>query len=581
MKIIHHILEIISPKQRWTLVALLGLMLVGMVLETVGVGSMIPLIATLSSSDVGANLPAWMPFRATLSQLSDVSLATLAMSLLVGLFLVKAMFLAFLVWRQATFLYGAQAEVSQRLFNGYMHQTYAFHLRRNSSELIRNITTETGAFTLGALQAGMLMATEALVAVGIAGLLLVVEPVGAAVVVVTLVASGAGFLLLTRQRLKIWGEMRQLHEGRRLQHVQQGLAGVKDVKLLGREGHFIDQYSAHNFAVARMGKREMVAQALPRLWLELLAVIGLSVLVMTLIAQGKSLDSIVPVLGVFAAAAYRLIPSANRIVNGMQGLRYYLPVVNTLHGELHQLAQGTAAPLTGELPLRHAITVHGLRYVYPESEKPAVQVDEIRIERGTSVGFIGESGAGKSTLIDLLMGLLIPNAGLIASDGVDILSNIRAWQSNFGYVPQSIFLTDDTLRRNIAFGLPDDDISESQVVDAVNAAQLKELVDSLPEGLDTLVGERGVRLSGGQRQRIGIARALYHRPNILVLDEATSALDVQTELEVMREVNLLQGKTIIIVAHRYSTVANCDVIVRLEKGRVIASGPPAKMLPGH
>jgi ABC-type multidrug transport system fused ATPase/permease subunit len=318
---------------------------------------------------------------------------------------------------------------------------------------------------------------------------------------------------------------------------------------------------------------------LPRLWLELLAVVGLATLVIVMLAQGREMATIVPTLGLFAAAAFRLMPSVNRVLNSAQALRYYLPVVNTLREELklaapEQTARRQPGPATSGFQTE--ICLANICYTYPSAAAPALKNLIIRIRKGESVGFVGPSGSGKSTLVDVILGLLTPGAGQVLVDGENIQHDLRAWQDQIGYVPQSIYLTDDTLRRNVAFGLADEAIDDAAVKRAVRAAQLEEFVAGLPKGLETFVGERGIRLSGGQRQRIGIARALYHDPAVLVLDEATSALDMATERGVMQAVNALQGsKTLLIVAHRLSTVGGCDRLYRLEQGRIVEETVPS------
>jgi ABC-type multidrug transport system fused ATPase/permease subunit len=318
--------------------------------------------------------------------------------------------------------------------------------------------------------------------------------------------------------------------------------------------------------------------ALPRLWLELLAVTGLAALVLAMIGQGKPLDALLPTLGLFAAAAFRLMPSVNRILTSLHSLRFSLPVIDTIYNEFRLLG-ATMAPQRGErLSFDSGLALDQVKFRYPAAEALALRGVSLAIQPGTSVGFIGGSGAGKSTLVDIILGLLVPASGSVTIDGVDIQTNLRGWQDQIGYVPQSIFLTDDTLRRNVAFGLPADQIDEAAVLRAIRAAQLEQFVNDLPQGLDTIVGERGVRLSGGQRQRIGIARALYHDPPVLVLDEATSSLDTTTERGVMEAVRALHGKkTLLIVAHRLTTVEHCDRLFRLERGRVVQEGSFAQV----
>jgi ATP-binding cassette, subfamily B, bacterial PglK len=566
---------ILSSTERRSALVLLALMVVGMALETLCTGLVIPAIALMTQQNLATSYPWSEPLLGGLGNPSHAELIVMVMLGLVGIYLLKNLFLAILAWRQTRFAFGVQAQLSQRLFTAYLRQPYTFHLQRNSAQLIRNVTGEVGMFA-DAIVSSLNLSTELLVLLGISSLLLLVEPLGTLIAVLVLAGAAWGFHWGTRSRIARWGESRQHHEGLRMQHLQQGLGGAKDVKLLGRESDFLAQYRTHSTQSARAGQYQATLQLLPRLWLELLAVVGLATLVIAMLAQGRDVASIVPTLGLFAAAAFRLMPSVNRILAAVQSLRYSAPVVNTLH---YEISLATADPDSRDKGHRRQARVISLyeteirlvdvSYNYPSASTPALRGVSIHISKGESVGFVGPSGSGKSTLVDVVLGLLTPSAGLVAVDGQDIQKNLRAWQDQIGYVSQSIYLTDDTLRRNVAFGLPDEEIDDAAVRRAVQAAQLDEFVAALPEGIETLVGERGIRLSGGQRQRIGIARALYHDPAVLVLDEATSALDTATERSVMQAVTALQGsKTLLIVAHRLSTVENCNRLYRLEQGRI-------------
>jgi ABC-type multidrug transport system fused ATPase/permease subunit len=562
---------LLSTAERRGALVLIGLMVIGMALETLATFLVIPAIALLMQQDLAATYPRFQPLLELLGNPGQAELILKVMLGLVGVFLLKNVFLAFLAWRQTRFAFGVQVRLSQRLFTSYLRQPYTFHLQRNSAQLIRNVTTEVSLFNQ-AIVSALNLATEMLVLLGIVALLVVVEPVGTLVAAAVLGGAAWVYYQGMRARVTRWGETRQLHDALRLQHLRQGLAGAKDVKLLGRERTFLDKFGLHNAQSARVGQYQAMSQMLPRLWLELLAVAGLATLVIAMIAQGREMATVMPTLGLFAAAAFRLMPSVNRMLNALQALRYCLPVVNVLHEEVKLAPPEPAARrrLGAEAAgLRSDIRLVDVGYSYPTGATPALKGVSLAVRRGESVGFVGPSGSGKSTLIDVVLGLLTPQEGQVLVDGSDIQRDLRAWQDQIGYVPQSIYLTDDTLRRNVAFGLVDDAIDEAAVERAIRAAQLDEFVAGLPDGIDTLVGERGVRLSGGQRQRIGIARALYHDPAVLVLDEATSALDTATESGVMEAVTALHGaKTVLIVAHRLSTVAHCDRLYRLEQGRV-------------
>ncbi|HEY8119597.1 MAG TPA: ABC transporter ATP-binding protein [Methylophilaceae bacterium] len=573
---------LLTPAERRAALVLFGLMVIGMLLETLGIGLVVPAITLMLQSDLAVHYPKIQPLFDWLGNPTQAQMLSMAMLGLVGIYLIKNMFLAFLAWRQTHFAFGVQMQLSQRLFTTYLRQPYTFHLQRNSAQLMRNVTGEVGMFT-GAITNSLSIITESLVLIGIASLLLLVEPLGALIVVLVLGTFAGGFNLITRKRILRWGKARQYHDGLRIQHLQQGLGGAKDVKLLGRESDFLAQYQTHNIQSARVAEFQTTLQQIPRLWLELLAVAGLAILVQTMLSQGRDMSSIVPTLSLFAAAAFRLMPSVNRVLASAQALRYARIVINTLYEESKlDVAQGEVPrnKSSGNTPaFQNEICLSNLNYSYPNATSSALDDLSITVRKGESVGFIGPSGSGKSTLIDVILGLLTPSSGQVAVDGQDIQNNLRAWQDQIGYVPQTIYLTDDTLRRNIAFGLADDQIDDESVIRAVRDAQLEEFVASQADGLQTMVGERGIRLSGGQRQRIGIARALYHDPSLLVLDEATSALDTEIETDVMQAVAALHGrKTILIVAHRLSTVEQCDRLYRLDHGKLVAEGAPLEIL---
>ncbi|GGI54424.1 ABC transporter ATP-binding protein [Oxalicibacterium solurbis] len=571
--------KLLTSAEKKNAAVVLCLMFVGMALETLGVSLVIPALALFTQDDIAHAHPGLQPFLNAIGNPSQSNLVIGGMLVLVGVYLVKTLFLAFLAWWQTRFAFGVQAQLSQRLFNIYLGQPYTFHLQRNSAQLIRNVFNEVNLFTFNCLLPGMLILAESLVMLGLCSLLLVVEPIGTVVLVMTFGGAAWGFNKMTRSHITKWGKARQSHDGLRLQHLQQGLGGVKDVKLLGREAEFSRQFTFHNFHSAKAAQLQATLQQLPRLWLELLAVGALAILVVVMLIQGRGLDGILPTLGLFAAAAFRLMPSVNRVLTSIQAMRYGLPVIETLHEELELKESRLVAATPSDGIFSNALEFVDVSYSYPDAVSPSLNHISITMCRGESIGFIGASGAGKSTLVDVLLGLLQPDHGEIRVDGKNIQENLRTWQSQIGYVPQSIFLTDDTLRRNVAFGLPEERIDDDAIMRAIKAAQLEEFLTGLPDGLETMVGERGIRLSGGQRQRIGIARALYHDPGILVLDEATSSLDTSTEQDVMEAVRALQGKkTTIIVAHRLSTIAHCDRLYRLQGGIIVEEGAPDSML---
>ena len=579
------IFALLTSSERQSVRVLLGFMVIGVALEILGIGLVIPAVALLTQGDVAAGYPELRPALDALGNPSQGRLIAGGMLALVGIYLVKNLFLGFLVVRQTRFAYGVQAQLSQRLFAIYLRQPYTFHLQRNSAGLIRNVTREVNEFTHTAVAPMLRLFIEGPVLTGLAILLLVVEPVGTFIVALVFGSATWGFYRSNRARIAGWGQARQAHEGMRMQHLQQGLGAVKEVILLGREHEFLSRYASHNSKSASAEGSKQALQQIPPLWFELLGIMGLATLVLTMLARGRDIASVVPTLGLFVAAAFRLIPSVNRILVALQSLRFSLPVINTLHDEFRLTAsvlsgEQAGAAIAAGTEFQKDICLSKVSYTYAAALVPALDTLTMVVRKGETVGLVGSSGSGKSTLVDVMLGLLVPDAGQVLADGSDVRSRLRTWQNQVGYVPQSIYLTDDSIRRNVGFGLSDDQVEDAAVARAVRAAQLDDFVASLPEGLDTMVGERGVRLSGGQRQRIGIARALYHDPAVLVLDEATSALDSATERGVMDAVAALHGtKTILIVAHRVSTVERCDRVYRLEQGQIVSDGQPDAIHP--
>ena len=564
---------LMSPSQVRSGLLLFLYMLIGMVLETLGVSLVIPFFTLLLESDVGSEYPFIQPLLSFLGDPSQITLIFYGMSFFLLVYFVKTFFLTFLLYSLYKFIYGLQESVSRNLFSMYLKQPYAFHLTRNSAQLIRNATTEVGLL-VSAIGNTLTVSTEFLVLLGITCLLIYIEPAGTIVVILTMVLLGGAFIFFTRDRLKKWGEQRLYHDGLRVQHLQQGFGGAKELKLLGREDKFSEAYTLHNSGSATAMRRQAFMTNLPRLYIELFAVSAVVIFMSLLIFQSKPLESLVPIMGLFAVAAFRIMPSINRIVSATQTLHYSYPALHILYQEISSL-EGKISTEKGvkHLELTDKLEVENLYFKYENKEKDALKDINLNIEFGSCIGIIGPSGSGKSTLLDLLLGLLTPSKGIVKVSGIDIQKNLRGWQKQIGYVPQDIYLTDSSLRENIAFGINPEHISERKIEESIISSSLNTFVDSLEEGLDTNIGERGVLLSGGQQQRIGIARALYHDPEVLVFDEATSSLDIEIEKKIMDDVHNLTGiKTIVIVTHRLSTVSKCDYLYELKEGKIINEG---------
>lgn len=576
---VRNVLKILSIAQKKKALNVIALVTIGMVLETVGVGAIIPLIALISDTHLTESYPAFQGILSMVGNPDHATLCLYAVSILVSIYLVKTIFLSISIKKETAFIFSLQQELSNQLFSTYMYQPYTFHLDNNSSRLIQNILAEVNVFVFKIVSPLMKLVSESFLLVSLSLLLLLIEPLGSITVLFLLGVTGYSIHRFTRKNMSIWGKNRQSHEALIVQHLQQGLGGIKDTILLGQEENFIDHVAIQNARRVAINSKEIIYQQYPRLWIELIAVIGLGILVFSMIFQEKPVGTIVPTLGVFAAAAFRLMPSVNRFLVSIQSIKFGTPVVDPLLEEFSRPISPVASSAGKNLELGNIIEIKNLCYHYPSSPLQVLNGVSINIKKGDSIGIIGESGSGKSTLVDCVLGLLKPYSGSIEVDGHNIHSDLRAWQRQVGYVSQSIYLSDDTLRNNIAYGIPSYQIDQGAVNEAVRMAQLDNFVKSLPDGLETMVGERGVRLSGGQRQRIGIARALYHNPTILVLDEATSALDITTEKEVMKSVFDIKGKkTLVIIAHRLSTVASCDRIYHMGGGMILEEGSPSEII---
>ncbi len=492
----------------------------------------------------------------------------------------------------ARFSAGLNARLSSRLLRNYLMRPYVYHLGHNSSEFLRTIFSEVDFVSDGFLEAGLNAVARFLTIVGLGVVLLLVHPG------VTLLAGGflAGsyslIYLLLRRRLVAAAETRSECDDARYQAVAEAFGTVKEVKVMQRERFFLEAFEKPSRRYFRNLEKAQIYSELPRHLVETIAFAGMVGVALVLLREKGGMSGALPVLGLFAVAGYRLLPAIKGFYTCVSQMRYFRGSVETVYRECVEAerAAGERREMeeretrTERLPFRRAIELREVSFSYPGGSRAAVSGVDLTIPVRARVGFCGRSGSGKTTLADIVLGLLEPDSGRILVDGVGLDSGNRAaWQRNCGYVPQQIFLTDDTIRSNIAFGVPVGEIDDERVRAAARLANLGGFIEAgLPEGYETKVGERGVRLSGGQRQRIGIARALYHDPEVIVLDEATSSLDAETERAIVEAVQSLAGrKTILMIAHRLSTIRESDLLVFLEEGEVRAVGSYAELVAGN
>jgi ABC-type multidrug transport system fused ATPase/permease subunit len=574
-KLVSKLLYIFNRQEKCQIAAIFLLMLLGAGLETLGIGLIPPFVALLGNPAIieQQQILVWL-YTQVKANSHQIFLLWVSVALL-SIYLLKNIYLAILTYWQYYFLYEKQVSLSSRLLRSYLNSPYTFHLQRNSADLVRNVTAEIPLIFSGVLVPILILITEIMVMICISLLLAISEPVSSAIASIFL---GISIFILNRTISKQMGGqglIRQEQSGQMIQWVNQSLGGIKEIKLLGREIFFLNAFAKSTQAFCKANLFVGLATQLPNLLIDTVLISAVLLIVIFSLIQGRVIQSILPMLSLFAIAALRLMPSAKRIVSTITNIRYFQYTVDLIYQDLVYLEKIENLQISlnqsqiSLIKLEKSIELQNVQYQYPNSSQQSLMGISLIINKGELVAFIGSSGAGKTTIIDIILGLIIPSQGQILVDGKNILHNLANWQQQIGYIPQSIYLSDDTIRSNIAFGLTTDEIKEEQVLAAVKASQLEELVYNLPDKLDTLVGERGIRLSGGQRQRIGIARALYHNPEVIVMDEATAALDNTTEREFMNALESMSGqKTMIMIAHRLSTIKNCDRLYFMKNGTV-------------
>ena len=554
--------NILSPDWRRKSFVVLFLMLFGTFLETLGIGLVIPAITIMMDADIVKNYPI---FNSKLTYFDNASHGTIilgGLSILLLFYFLKAIYLSVMVYFQAKFIYGIKEFISAKLFEKYLFVKYEYHLSSNSSKLIRNLTTEMIQLANYFLLPSIVLITEITVMIAFSCLLFYFEPLGFLILIIFLSTILFIYYIVMKNRLNAWGALRQNHEGVRIQKAQEAFAGSKDVRVLGCEKYFEKTYRKHNTLASVIERKQHFIAHLPKLWLEAIGVFGLVILAVFALDRTNNPIDVIPVIAMFAAAAFRILPAINRIITSLQSLRYSKVVTDLIVNEINNITVNISS--NKDVVFEHKIELRNITFSYANDIKPTLSNISLKINKGECIGLIGPSGSGKSTLIDILLGLLVPNQGSILVDNLDITNRLRGWQKMVGYVQQNVYITDDTLRRNIAFGIEDDEIDKNRLSSAVSTANLSNLVNESANGLDTIIGEAGSRLSGGQKQRIGIARALYHNPPFLIFDESTSALDIQTESVIMKEIYKMKGaRTILIITHRLSTIESCDRVYEI------------------
>lgn len=575
IKIIKKLHILLDRRQKRIMAGLIVLMVIGAFLQTAGVGMLVQVVNVVIDPDAVENSQAVAMLYDLLGSESYSSFSITVMVLLILIFIVKNLFLYIQQKLTFAFVYTNQFRTSERMMKNYLRRGYEFYLNADTAVIQRSITSDVNnmyALILALLQ----LLSDGAVSLFIVGYCFLTNGTMTMVLAVVMVV----LMVLVKRVLKPImykaGKDNQDYYSGLFKWISQTVQGIKEVKVNGKEQHFVDEYIKCGRGYVNAVQRYSLYNNIPKLLLETGCVAAMVGYMIFQVVSGASTENMLSVLSTLAAAAFVLLPCVNRISNQVNNITYFEPFFMGVSDNLQDEIQSDKVDMSifsadiEKLPVQRTIELNDITYAYPNTDKLIFDHADMTIPIGASVGIVGTTGAGKSTIVDILLGLLETRTGAILADGVDVRDNYRGWLKNIGYIPQMIFMLDDDIRSNVAFGVPKEKIDEDRLWEVLREAQLDEFVKSLPEGLDTGIGERGIRLSGGQRQRISIARALYHDPEVLVLDEATSALDNDTEAAIMESINRLQGKkTLIIIAHRLQTIEKCDMVYRVENGKAV------------
>lgn len=571
---------LLDKKQKQKMILLVFLMLIGAVLETLGVSMILPVMNVVLEKNAVQN-HRYLQVICDIFRIGYDDTRTLMIFVMTGLiviFAVKNIFLFFQQKVQLKFVYTNQFATSRRMMINFMERPYEYYLNADTSVIQRSITSDVNNM-YGLILSLLQLVSEGIVFVCLVAVSLITDVVMSITVAVLLVAALLIIKCVLKPIMRKAGEENQDYYSGLYKWIDQSVMGIKEIKIANKENYFINEYAKCGAGYVNAVQRYNLYNATPRLLIETVAIAGMIFYVMISLLQGANVEEIMPQIGLLAVAAMRLIPCANRINNHLTSISYFEPffmgVSDNLQEEIrdenidYDEASYQKKVEVEKLKIREKIELKDIVYKYPNTDVLIFDHANMEIPIGKSVGIVGTSGAGKTTIVNAMLGLLQLQSGEILADGVEVRDHYQSWLKNIGYIPQTIFMIDSTIRKNVAFGFADEDIDDEKVWRALKEAQLDEFVRGLPDGLDTGIGERGIRLSGGQRQRIGIARALFEDPEVLVLDEATSALDNETEAAIMDSINRLHGrKTLIIIAHRLQTIEKCDMVYRVENGKV-------------
>lgn len=572
---------IITPQEKWPLLVLITSILLAALFQTLGVVSILPFMSIVMQPEI-IESNRWLSWLYNSLDFTSVnSFIIFIGTLMLLIIIIGNLTSALATWLKVRFVWRKNHNISSALLKKYLSLPYVYFLTQNTADLSKNILSEVNVLTNNFLLPLIDIMVKGFVSIGILSMLLLTNVYITILSVIILGGSYALIYFYFHDKLKINGAKRLKENKLRFKTAGEALSGIKDIKVMGREDFFYHRYLRHSREFSNLQAWSSLIGVMPRYFLETIAFGGIVTLVLYFITTTGNGKEVIPIISFFAFAAYRLMPALQAVFVSFTQVRFSQTTVNRIIEDLSEKGGFSEQFLVYEkepikpMPFNTSLQLKEVSYNYPNTNEPVIHNISLLIRHNTSIGLVGPTGAGKTTLVDIILGLLTPQKGEFSADGVKIdENNILNWQKNLGYVPQHIYLSDDTIINNIAFGIPGEKINRKAVEYAARISNLHDfIVSELPNGYETIVGERGIRLSGGERQRVGIARALYHDPEVLVLDEATSSLDVITESAVLEAINnVAKLKTIIIIAHRLTTVKDCDIIYLVDKGKITGQG---------
>lgn len=578
--VLKHVWGLFSFRDKVCSMLLYAVTFVGALFELVGIGFALPLIALLSDKNSMHNSRVLKFIYDTFAFDSERQLLVCMIFLFVIIILLKNGYLFFLLFIQTRYTKYIYSKVASRLFKAYIYSPYTYFLQKNSSTVLKNFQNVFNIIH-GILMPLIMMISEITVTVIFLSFLLYMYFYYTIVICTILVLLMTIFYFYFRKKLYILGKTTDKYIEKLYLNLNHSLGSIKETKILGKEEYFVKSVTECLSSIGKMHSQHQLINNSFRYYIEIISILVVGLIFYFLYSENADTNKIIMTLSVYALVAIRLMPSVNRISTSLSNIKFCIPGFECIYNDLMDCEKRVCenhSYSTETIEFQKELKFNAVSFIYENNTKSTLNSVNLTIEKGSRIAFLGATGAGKTTIVDLLLGLLKPNSGNITVDGVDINSNLKAWQMHLGYIPQNIYLSDDTIRNNIAYGLDAGEIEDHKIWSSIENAQLSGFVKKLPQGLDTKIGERGIRISGGERQRIGIARALYNDPDVLVMDEATSALDNETEKAFICAIdNLRKNKTLIIIAHRLSTVKHCDVIYFIRDGMIKASGTFAEL----